>query len=135
MKMYKKLAQEDKVLSCDHTFKVAKNVKIVADGKKVVVWSCLYTVFWKGQLLIAQFLLDGTLEKLRDIFQFIQDKLGGIHMLLSDDCCKNSPLNEICPGMKNRKDLAHSHGFNLENSTWPPKLRRYAVSSDLLEQI
>ena len=37
MKMYRNLAQEDKVLSGDHTFKIAKNVKIVADGKKVVL--------------------------------------------------------------------------------------------------
>ena len=134
MKKYKDLPFEEKVLSADHTFKIAKSVKILTDQSKVAVWGALLTVFWKGQLLIAQFLIDSTIEKTKKIFRFIQDELGGINILLTDNCCENSGLTEICIGMKNRKDLAHLTDFLSRTLPGPQAYRDVAFRQMVLNK-
>ena len=106
-----------KAISCDHTFKVSRNIGVVTEGSEdrfLKQFSNLYIVLNEhGEICDWRLTKTTAFDEIEDLLIDLRDRLSlqeqGIETICIDDCCKNRQKYEgIFPNCKVKLDIFHA---------------------------
>ena len=103
--------------SCDHTFKISKNIGVVAEGEEqkfITNFKNLFIVLNEnGQILDWRLTKSTTFKEIDDLRVRLKDRLSkkkhSISLIAIDDCCKNrNKYQSVFPKAQIKLDIFHA---------------------------
>ena len=104
-------------ISCDHTFKISKNIGVVTEGEEQKFLTKFNNLFIilndNGQILDWRLIKSTAFHEIDDLLFRLKERVGrqkdSISMIAIDDCCKNrNKYQSVFPNAQIKLDIFHA---------------------------